>query len=177
MIKTIFVGVILAVVMGMATSMIVANLPTGVDYSTTLSGTGQENLDVGSYTSVENGTLSVNYDVATSMTLSENLNGNVVISESVTGTGTIENDVTGLITQNVNTLDAGVSGAQENLNSLSSTLDATVNEDTLGVVSTAKSMGPTISASYRRGVSDFHILGPSRPQHCRIDSLFPSGIK
>lgn len=158
MIKTIFVGVILAVVLGMATSQIVTAMPGTEDHSLTIDGTGAENIDLGSYKEVDNATTTVDYDLSTSATVTVKLNGNTVLDKSLSGSGTVENTVTDWVQEGTNTLDVSIDNSDA-INSLSTTYEATVNTDVLGVLPTATDMGPTIVTFVFLGLLVLAIVG------------------
>lgn len=159
MIKTIFVGVILAVVLGMATSQIITAMPGEQDYSLTIDGTGAENIELHSYKSVENGKITVDYDMSSADNITVKLNDTTIFDKEITGSGTLENvsATEDALQEGTNTLD--VSLQNSNANSLSTTLDATVDTDVLGVLPTAESMGPTIVTFVFLGLLVLAIVG------------------
>jgi len=162
MIKTIFVGIILAVVLGMATSNIIASMPTSTSHTVEINDAGVENFDLGNYREVDNATITVDYDYLSGDNVKDNftvlLNSAVIVDkDNVEGTGTIENDVASHLETGTNTLEVTTEG--DNYNSLKTTLDASVNMDSLGVLDTVKAMGPTIVTFIFLGLLVLAIVG------------------
>jgi hypothetical protein len=159
MIKTIFVGVILAVVLGMATSQVISNMPGTESHDLAINGEGADNLDVGYYETVENGTVTVEYDMSAADNINVTLNSQVVLDQEISGSGTIENSVDSYIQEGNNELSVSLDGGTSNVNSLATTLDVSLGTDTLGVIDTARSMGPTIVTFIFLGLLVLAIVG------------------
>lgn len=158
-IKTIFVGIILAVVLGMATSNIVESMGTSENHSLEIDGVGSQDIDLGNYQKVENANTTVDYDLSASDNISVQLNDTWIIeNKNISGTGTIDNEVDSLIQTGTNTLTVELDNA-DHINSLTTSLDVSTSYDVLGVMDTAKSLGPTIVTFVFLGLLVLSIVG------------------
>lgn len=140
--KSVFTGIILLAVLGFTANIFLGMMDSSQSYNLIVDNQGSENLDAGNFVEVDNGVLTMDYNVSDTLNVTTTFNDeNILDNYSLIGNDVIENDIESYVSEGVNSLSVSVDNT-DRVNSLSSEAEFSVNSDHLGVMEKLQTYGP-----------------------------------